>query len=349
MHIVLYGPGDLGERICYLLAGRLRPQDRLTIAGRSSERVDEIVQMARMTSTGLGLGARVEGWCIGDPATREAQQWMAGEQPDAVIFTATRRTWWKLTEWPGTLSETVRRAGFGLWLPLQADLLLGWAELLKRQEPQPWLLVGPHPDVTAPLLKQHGMDAVLGFGNVDELVMATEWESGAAVNLAAHHSVESALFGQRPLPPYYLAVKQQGHWRGQDLRRPFAWPSGTRSHQWTAVSCVRTLEALFSESPQILHVPGPLGWPGGYPARLGRGQVEVLAPAGTTLATALRINQEAAPYDGIDRIEEGRVWFTECCQEAQEALFGQRWTSLGDPREWRQAADVMERRLAETR
>lgn len=349
MHILLYGPGDLGERIGYLLAGRLSSDDRLTIAGRSSDRVEEIVHVARMTSLGVGSGAQVEGWCVEDPAAPEAQRWIAREQPQAVIFTATRRTWWKLPEWSQPLSGLVQRAGFGLWLPLQADLLLHWAEILKRQHPQPWLFVGPHPDVTAPLLKQHGMDAVLGFGNVDELVMATEWRTGAAANLAAHHSVESALFGERPLPPYYLTVKQDGQWLRQDLKRPFAWPSGTRSHQWTAVSCIRTLEALFSESPRILHVPGPLGFPGGYPARLGRGQVEVLAPAGITLQTALGINQEAARHDGIDRIEDGRVWFTAACQEAQQVLFGQRWSSLGDLREWRWAADVMEDRLAATR
>lgn len=347
MHILLYGPGDLGERISYLLAARLGARDRLTIAGRSRERVQEIVHMARMTSHGLGLGARMAAWCMSDPTAFEAQQWIASEHPDAIIFTATRRTWWKLTGWPQPWAGFVQRAGFGLWLPLQTDLLMQWADLFKHQQPQPWLLVAPHPDVTAPLLKQRGLDAVLGFGNVDELVMAMESTGSAEVRMAAHHSVESALFGSRPLPPYYLSVQKDAQWVREDLGLPFEWPSGTRSHQWTAVSCIRTLEALFSDTSRVLHIPGPLGLPGGYPTRLGKGQVEVLAPPGATLEAAITINQEAARHDGIDRIEAGRVWFTAACQEAQEALFGRHWASLGEPEEWRQAADIMQERLEE--
>ncbi len=280
MHILLYGPGDLGERISYLLAARLGARDRLTIAGRSRERVQEIVHMARMTSHGLGLGARMAAWCVSDPTSFEAQQWIASEHPDAIIFTATRRTWWKLTGWPEPWAGFVQRAGFGLWLPLQTDLLMQWADLFKRQQPQPWLLVAPHPDVTAPLLKQRGLDAVLGFGNVDELVMAMESTETAEVRMAAHHSVESALFGNRPLPPYCLSVLKDAQWVREDLGLPFEWPSGTnkKSSMDRGVLYPHPRGVVFGHLPGVTY-SGAFGTSRGIPDTIGEGSSRGLGSA----------------------------------------------------------------------
>jgi len=64
-------------------------------------------------------------------------------------------------------------------------------------------------------------------------------------------------------------------------------------------------------------VPGPNGLPGAYPARLSAEGAEVVLP-GITLREAIRINEEGAKIDGIEKIkDDGTVVF---CDENVEYM-----------------------------
>ncbi|PSR21357.1 MAG: hypothetical protein C7B45_11285 [Sulfobacillus acidophilus] len=320
-HIIVYGPGDLGERIIYQLMPHLQNGDCITVAGRNGEVLQDIVNMAQMQSRALGAQILVRAQ-PGDLYDHHFwTQWLIHNPADIAIFTASELTWWKLPSLTPTHESLLAQTGFGVWLPFQATLLLRFARILGELPHPPWLVIGPYPDATAPLVKAQGLTRMVGFGNVDELALMA---GPGDIRLVAHHSVESALFHGRDLPPYRLYARvADGHWQTHTLLRPFPWPRGTRSHVWTAASAVRTVRALLSDTPCLIHVPGALGLPGGYPALLSRHGVDVALPDVLTLTEAIAINQSAATADGIQGIEaDGRVRLTAQCQAAIRGIFG---------------------------
>lgn len=319
-HILLYGPGDLGERIIYQLIPYLKDGDRLTVSGRAGDKLQDIVNMAQMQCRALALPIMVQSQ-PGELNDRHLWiQWLTHNPPDVVIFTATQLTWWKIPTLSPKQQALLAQTGFGVWLPFQAALLLQFTDILRALPDPPWLVIGPYPDVTAALVKARGLTRVVGFGNVDELALAA---GPGDIRLVAHHSVESALFNGKILPPYRLYARQgRQHWEERALSRPFPWPQGTLSHVWTAACAVRTVQAVLSDVPHFVHAPGPLGLPGGYPIVLSRYGLDLALPEVISLDEAIAINQRAAAFDGIEAIDpDGRVWLTPQCRAAVRVIF----------------------------
>jgi hypothetical protein len=89
-------------------------------------------------------------------------------------------------------------------------------------------------------------------------------------------------------------------------------PDGAAGQYVVASSAARTVLAFLTDSGEISPFPGPLGLAGGYPIQIKRSPVEIMLPDNLTLKEAVRINEEAQGYDGIERIAEGgRIFFTE--------------------------------------
>ena len=347
--ILLYGLGDLGEKAAYLLAAFLSPADELVLAGRRPAEVDEVANMARMVARARPRPPRLERrtFSLQPEAVREV---LVELRPDVFLFVAAQYSWWRAARLPAEARGLMEEAGFAVWLPCQAALPLTLAPVLTSLDEPPWLLLASYPDVVSPVLARRGVRRVLGFGNVDELAMVVEEEGipPADIRLVAHHSVEAALFSGRPLPPYRLTV--EGGSTGtthRELRRPFPWPSKTRSHVFTASSLVRTVRALLGERPAPIHIPGPLGLPGGYPCLLGAGAVRLRLPPDLPEKEAVAINVEAARADGVERMEaDGTVRLTPKARTALKAVFGveiEAWT----PVSMTEAGTMLERKARE--
>ncbi|MGC8488070.1 MAG: hypothetical protein ACP5QO_07600 [Clostridia bacterium] len=319
--ILLYGVGDLGEKAAYLLAAFLPPAHELVLAGRDSRAVAEVAVMARMVTRARPAAPRIESriFPLHPDAVCGA---LAALKPDVFLFMATQYSWRRVQELPAAAREALDGAGFAVWLPCQAALPLSLLPVLTSLDSPPWLMLAPYPDAVAPMLARQGYDRVLGFGNVDELVMGLEGPDTRPgdISLVAHHSVEAALFDGRPLPPYRLSVRSAHGSVAGELSRPFLWPSGTRSHMFTGASLVRTLTALLDEDMHRVHIPGPRGLPGGYPCRAGRSEIAVCLPSDLSLAEAVAINEAAARADGIEAMDrDGTVHLTTRAREALRA------------------------------
>jgi hypothetical protein len=89
-------------------------------------------------------------------------------------------------------------------------------------------------------------------------------------------------------------------------------PGSIQAHPVVASSVCRIMMGILFDTKQLGHAPGPNGLPGGYPIRLSAGGVEVFLPEGLTLEEAVRINNEAQVFEGVESIEEdGTVILTE--------------------------------------
>lgn len=352
---MVYGIGDLGERIVYSLASSLSPHHRLVVAGRSAS-VREVAQVAALGARHASFSSAalpVSAW-VGDleDPSRVAEMWDR-LQVDVVVFTATRLTWWKVSRLPESVRRQLSGGGFGVWLPAQADLLVQCANALRLMRRPPMLFIGPYPDATGPILKGLGIRRLAGFGNVDELwamvMRQVEAKTGREpeVRLAAHHSVEASLFGDRRLPPHRVSVRIRDQELPWTLHRDMAWPTGTRSHAWTALSAVRAVTAYVGDTLQLVHLAGPDGLPGGYPCQVGQGHYRLHLPLSWEVAETVQVNREAAVYDGIADIEsDGTVFFTDACQEAWRTGLQLHWQRLA-PHHMHEAAEQLAARFKE--
>jgi hypothetical protein len=89
-------------------------------------------------------------------------------------------------------------------------------------------------------------------------------------------------------------------------------PGGIQAHPVVASSVCRIMLGILFDTHELGHAPGPNGLPGGYPIKLSAKGVEVFLPEDLTLEEAIKINNEAQAFDGVESIEEdGTVMITD--------------------------------------
>ena len=109
------------------------------------------------------------------------------------------------------------------------------------------------------------------------------------------------------------------------FRAPWPLPQGRDTHELSAAATAHAVRALLAEEPIPTHAPAPNGLPGGYPVRLSRHGVELDLPANLSTEEAIALNERAARFDGIERIEPGgTIVFTGDVAAGTERLLGLR-------------------------
>jgi hypothetical protein len=87
-----------------------------------------------------------------------------------------------------------------------------------------------------------------------------------------------------------------------ELPRRAMRPAGRHGQFVVAASCLKNILAIYNDTGELTHAPGPQGLEGGYPVRLSRRGAEVVLPQGMTLERARGLNVQAQEYDGIKEI-----------------------------------------------
>jgi len=241
-------------------------------------------------------------------------------EPELVVMAASRLTWWRPAP-----DETVARLPYAIWLPLQLPLVRSLM-LARREAGSGARVVSlPYPDAVGPALAPLGLAPDLGAGNVAETApkLARLAGPGAEVRLVMHHAAQGVAFGAAAYsvsdeePPWAAEVRVGGERlpdeRVRELfRAPLALPVGRATHELTAAATAHAVRALLSEEPVATHAPAPAGRPGGYPVRVSRTSIELDLPDWLDEAAAVDLNERAARWDGIERIEpDGTIVFTE--------------------------------------
>jgi hypothetical protein len=81
-------------------------------------------------------------------------------------------------------------------------------------------------------------------------------------------------------------------------------PAGRHGQFVVAGSCLKNIMAIFSDTGEITHAPGPQGLEGGYPVRLSRKGAEVVLPKGVSMQQARAMNLEGQKHDGVQEIKD---------------------------------------------
>lgn len=317
--IMLIGVGDLGGIVLELLARQEWP-GRIVAAGRNARRGIERCNLARIGALAQGYSTEIRFVPLDLQRADTVVETVQREQPDLVLSTASLLTWWLPDLLPEPQATRIKRAGFGVWLPVHLTLSLKLMQALRAAGYAGHVLTAPFPDVVNPILGKLDLAPTCGIGNLDEIVPKIRL-SGAArlgiavdelqVTLVAHHALEPFVFG-KPVgepPPYFLRIEHDGRDVTEKIRAselllaPYDLPDGPLTHFLTAGSALRLLRALNGAGDTFIHAPAPNGLPGGYPVLANREGVRPAPIPGLSLDEAIAINTRSHRFDGIERIE----------------------------------------------
>ena len=318
--VLVIGLGDLGTRVLDALA-RLPEIERLVGATRDEDHGRARAGQAALVAELLGGPSRVEFERLDVADTSAAAALLARLDPDVVVMAASRLTWWR-----PPADERLAGLPYGVWLPLQLTLVRSLMVARRDAGARGRVLSLPYPDGVGPALAPLGLAPDLGAGNVTETApkLARLAGPGAEVRLVMHHAAQRLAFpttlgdvAVQGEPPWAAEVRLNGERlhdeRVRELfRAPYPLPTGRETHELTAAATAHAVRALLGDRPVATHAPAPGGRPGGYPVRVSRAGVELDLPEGLDESAAVALNERAARWDGIDRIEDdGTIVFTE--------------------------------------
>lgn len=261
---------------------------------------------------------------------------LAEAKPDAILHSATVQSPRLLmnARVAPEVRALLRQATFGMWLPWHLLPAMHLMEAVVRADVSPAVVNASFPDVVNPVLSAHfGRGPVAGAGNV-EVCVAQIIRYLVDVADAAADDIEVSLIGSHALlshggqVPHHLTVRLAGRDVSEDhpLESMLAWPepidwSRVDEFSLFAASAVKNVLALIGDRPVRTHISGANGLPGGYPVRVGAGEIDLDLPPGLDAATAIKLNQQAAAWDGVAEITtEGTVVYTAAACAAMEEL-----------------------------
>jgi hypothetical protein len=330
--LMLIGLGSLGSAVLDLLAREERA-GRLVVCDRDVARCTARCNLARLAGAAQGYAPWIEFVPLDLNDLDAVAETVRREAPDIILSTASMQTWWLPDLLPPEQAAALKRARFGVWLPIHLTLTLKLMQGLRCADYRGVTLTTPFPDVVNCVLGKLGLAPTCGVGNLDEIVpkvrlLAAE-RLGAPLSavqalLVAHHALEAAAFGEpmNEIPPYFLRISCDGKdvTEAVDARQlllaPYALPAGPAWCFLTAGSTVRLIRTLLSDQDTLLHAPAPHGLPGGYPIIVRGRDIQPAPVEGLSLAEAIAINERSHRFGGIERIEEdGTVIF--CLEDAE--------------------------------
>ena len=335
--VLLTGVGDLGGWALEFLA-RTPGIDRIVTVKRSPWSGASRVALARLGAMFDGHAKRFEHHMLDLVDEDDAARFLADLRPDAILHSATvqsPRVFMNADIDEGLRAE-IRAATFSLWLPWH---LMPAARLIKATEKagiETLTVNAAFPDVVNAAIRAHfGHGPVAGAGNV-EVSAAAVAGYAREVTGAAEEEVTVRLVGSHALMAYGASVVPH-HFqltiRGRDATADYdlamilsSWPEAivwSRADCFSlfAASAVKNVMALLGSAPVRTHVSGPMGLPGGYPAKVADGRIELDLPDGVSPDEAVATNEAAARFDAIDRIEsDGTVVYTGEARAAMESL-----------------------------
>ena len=344
--VMLIGLGDLGGVLLEFLA-RQPEIGAILVASRNAKKGQARLHLAQLGAVAQGLNPELHFQALDLDRPEEVAQCVTGAQPDLIVNTATLQAWWWPQRLPPKPASELQAIGFGVWLPVHLALTQQLMRALTWCGFSGPVVSAPFPDVVNPILGCQGLAPTCGLGNLDEIVAKVRWLAARRcdcrpqqleVTLVAHHALQAFALASHPnrgeIPPFFLRVTQPGETQSCPdpegvLLQSLALPSGRATHYLTAGSAVRLILGLLGRDRVRLHVPGPQGLPGGYPAWVGAGRVQVDTNAGLSREGMIEINQRSHRFDGIERIEEdGAAIFRPEAAERLEKLMGYRCDRL---------------------
>ncbi|WP_339541288.1 hypothetical protein [Pseudomonas sp. RA_5y_Pfl1_P24] len=339
--LLVVGAGNL----CLQILKILGPKNAFdfVVLGRNEEATIRLCNLVALSCAQLGQFIAIKPVFADLTDIAKVAQLLREEAPDMLVNCASLQSWRVITGLPKLSFEKLDQAQFGPWLPMHLTLMHCLMRAVKASGITTKTINAAFPDAVNPILARIGLAPDIGVGNVANLVPAVRF-SIARLLECAPADVQVQLYAQHyfshyvprgGLPPrasYRLLyeVRDRPELAGPSaeaifstVKSEFRRLGGVDGQFLTACSAVTVIEGLFSPTPVLVHAPGPLGLPGGYPVLLHEGRIEVQFSEACPKDEAVRINTICQGQDGIDEIHcDGSVSYNPQCMAVMQSMLG---------------------------
>ncbi len=341
--LLIVGGGDL----CMQLLKLLVPTGLFTfyIAGRDQEKLTRSCNFFRLGALQLGKTCTIYPVImdLSEGNVEENSATLSRIRPDIVFNAASLHAWRTINHPSCDNYPALDEARFGPWLPMQLAPAYELMRAVKHAGIRVLTVNGAFPDVVNAVLDKVGLRPDTGTGGVANLVTALRL-SIARLAMAPPETVHVRLVAEQyfaqyvahaglpPAMPYRLSyvvggLDCTGEFKDAQIFGSvcthFRSLGGININFINAISAAQVLENLHNPVEVITHAPGPNGLPGGYPVRVGLGQVLLALPSGVSRADAIGVNQLGLREDGIETIRaDGSVVFASPNMAVMESRLG---------------------------
>ncbi|MDB5983340.1 MAG: Uncharacterized protein JWQ69_4355 [Pseudomonas sp.] len=339
--LLIVGAGSLCLQILQIMVPRNGFQ--FYVASRNQEKTTRLCNLIQLATLQMGEVSSITPIQMDLNDIAKTSETLARIKPDIVVNCASLQSWRVITELPKPFFDALDLAQFGPWLPMHLTPAYYLMRAVKHSGIKTLTVNAAFPDAVNTVLDKAGLAPDVGVGNVANLIPATQMAiAGLAacspdqvqVKLIAQHYFSHYVprgglpqEAQYRLSYWVNGVEWTGRFRDTDIfflaRTQFRRLGGVDGQFLTAASAYKVISNLFSMDEIEAHAPGPHGLPGGYPVRVGMGQVLLSLPYGVSRAEAIDINKRCQRQDGIASINaDASVTFELEQMSIMETLMG---------------------------
>jgi hypothetical protein len=321
--IMIVGLGDLGGYVLEFLA-RIPNIPKIITVDINEEWGERKTNSAIAGASQFGLYPDIEFRQLDAFDIKRATKILQEVQPILIFNSMTLQSWWVITQLPQEAYKAIDEARYAPWYPMHFVPTYKLMQAVKESGIKTHVINAAFPDLVNPTLAKIGLSPTVGIGNIDNLVCSLKIVGANIFNvplrsvtvyMAAPHFVSYYVsrFGNSGGAPYYLKVMIDDKDITPKINKDEFLtkvttvgkrPGGIQAHPVVASSACRIIMGILFDTKQLGHAPGPNGLPGGYPIKLNANGVEVFCPENLTLEEAIKINNEAQIFDGVESIEE---------------------------------------------
>ena len=323
--IMVMGIGELGGIVLEFLC-RIPGICEIVTADINADYGFKKTNSARIGAAFAGLYPDIKFHHIDLLNIEKTAEFLKKVNPTIIYSATTLQSWWVVHELPHENYEELYKdyCGLGPWVAMHLALNVKLMKAVKQSEIDTYVINSSFPDATNPSLARVGLAPTVGIGNLDNAIPAIKICASEILNVPMsnitaefvgyhYHGYNWARYGMGNAP-YHLRI-----YAGQEdvteklgdikkfvdeLPKRAMRPAGRHGQFLIAASALKNIMAIYNDTKEMTHAPGPQGLEGGYPVRLSRKGAEVILPKGMTIEQARKINLEAQKYDGVEEIKQ---------------------------------------------
>jgi len=223
---------------------------------------------------------------------------------------------------PPDIHKKIHKISGGHLIPWQLPLIIKLMRAVKESGITAPVINNSWPDIVNPMLWRHGLGPLVGAGNLANRVaflrrIISVKENIPIPEITIYHIAEHVIGTMGPVTgiPYFLKIMIgdkdiTDKYEAKSLLAETIFsglPAGEAALivRPTVASCaVRVIMAILNDTNELTHAPGPNGLIGGYPVRLSSKGADIILPRELTLEQAVKINEDAEKFDGIEKIKD---------------------------------------------
>jgi len=323
--IMLIGIGELGGIVLEFMS-RIPGICEIVTADSNADWGFRKTNSAIEGASYMGLYPKIKFYPIDLLNIEKTAELLKKINPTILCNGTTLQSWWVVNELPPEVNAKIYkdRCAIGPWTAMHLALSSKLMKAVKMSGIDTYVVNTSYPDATNPSLGRVGLAPTVGIGNMDLAVPYIQKAASEILNvpmknvgveLIAHHyhAYYWCRYGIGSEVPFYLRVyvgqedvtDQLGDMKQfiAELPKRGMRPAGRHGQFVVAGSCLKNMMAIFNDTGEITHAPGPQGLEGGYPVRLSRKGAEVVLPKGLTLRQARAFNLEGQQHDGVQEIK----------------------------------------------